>query len=345
MTRLDEILRPFDYVLPPALIAQRPASPRDGARLLVHERTSGKTRWARVRDIEKFLPAGAVLVLNETKVIPARLPLDRETGGKVAILRLGTERGRVLALSPKALRDGETLRLGKKKIFLAEGRRDRAWVLRPLVPLSTIDALFEKHGHMPLPPYIKHSPLSEKKLRTAYQSVFAKERGSIAAPTASLHFTRALLQKLRKNGITLATVTLHVHLGTFAPLTEEQWASGKLHAETYAIPAKTVGILERARREGRPIVAVGTTALRTLESASDARGNITKPRGTTRLFIRTGYRFRIVDGLLTNFHVPRSSLLMLVSAFAGRETILQLYAQAIRKKFRFFSFGDAMLIL
>ncbi len=340
----NEELRRFDYTIPPELIANKPAHPRDSAKLVVLERATGKVTWTTFRDIGNFLPRGSLLVLNETKVIPARLTLTRASGGQVAILRLKVERGLLHVLSPKALKVGEKLKLGSRDIFIVDGRTEEGWMLRPLIPIHSVDALFQKHGTMPIPPYIKKTPLSEQQLRREYQTVFAKQKGSIAAPTASLHFTTHLLHDLEKSGIELCRITLHVHLGTFAPLTEEQWNAGALHPEEYHIAAPAMQQIAHAKREGRSIIAVGTTALRTLESAADSHGKLVHPDGTTRLFIREGYRFRIVDGLITNFHVPQSSLLMLVSAFAGRERVMNVYSQAIEKKLRFFSFGDAMLV-
>ena len=207
-----------------------------------------------------------------------------------------------------------------------------------------MNALFEKYGNAPIPPYIKHTPLSSAELKKQYQTVFAKNSGSIAAPTASLDFTKRLLEKLRKTGISTQFVTLHVGLGTFAPLTEENITQGKLHKERYAIDSKTAAFLNRAKKEGRPIIAVGTTAVRALETASDKKGKLAKLSGETDIFIREGYRFRFTDGIITNFHVPRSSLLMLVSAFVGRERLFELYRKAMKKKFSFFSFGDGMLL-
>ncbi|MBI5794053.1 tRNA preQ1(34) S-adenosylmethionine ribosyltransferase-isomerase QueA [Candidatus Uhrbacteria bacterium] len=341
----DEALRQYDYELSPELIANKPAHPRDSAKLVVLHRATGNVTWSTFHDIAEFLPPRSLLVLNETKVIPARLTLTRATGGHVSILRLKVERGLLHALSPKALRVGEHLKLAGKEMFVVDGRTEEAWLLRPLFPVHGMDALFRKHGTMPIPPYIKKTPLTEHELRREYQAVFAKKTGSIAAPTASLHFTTHLLHDLEKSGVECARITLHVHLGTFAPLTEDQWSAGALHPEEYHIGARAMQQITHAKREGRPIIAVGTTALRTLESAADSRGHIVHPEGTTQLFIREGHRFRITDGLITNFHVPQSSLLMLVSAFAGREKIFDVYREAMERKFRFFSFGDAMLII
>lgn len=345
MPSFEDILQRYDYSLPPELIAQKPASPRDSAKLLVVNRTTGRTDWTTFNRIGDFLPPRSLLVFNDTRVIPARLPVARATGGGISLLLLGAEGDTLRALAPKKLRTGERLSIGKKEIFLVEGRSDHGWILRPLFPIGQLGSLLKRHGETPIPPYIKESPLTEKQLRSAYQTIFAAKSGSVAAPTASLHFTKRLLARLKKREIDTVLVTLHVHLGTFAPLTEEQWKNGRLHKERYAISANSARLIERAKSEGRPVIAVGTTVARTLESAVDSRGRFTRPEGETSIFIREGYRFRIVDGLITNFHVPESSLLMLVSAFAGHDCIQDLYRQAIERRLRFFSFGDAMMIL
>ena len=341
----EAALRRYDYALPPHLIAAAPAHPRDSAKLVILERATGNVTWTTFHDVGKFLPPHSLLVLNETKVIPARLTLTRSTGGTVSILRLKLERGLLHALSPKKLTTGEKLKIGSKDMFIVDGRTQDYWMLRPLFPAHGMDALFQKHGTMPIPPYIKKTPLTESALRREYQTVFAKKNGSIAAPTASLHFTQRLLNDLEKSGIEIARVTLHVHLGTFAALREEQWKSHKLHPEEYHIGVAAMQQIANAKRDGRPVIAVGTTVARTLESAADSHGKIVHPDGTTQLFIREDSHFRVTDGLITNFHVPQSSLLMLVSAFAGRERVMDVYREAIERKLRFFSFGDAMLIL
>lgn len=342
---LDDILRLYDYSVPSELIAQQPASPRDAARLLVHRRVADDTSWATFADIGSFLPDNALLVLNETKVIPAKLMLARASGGSVSLLLLGRAGASVRALANRRLKPGEYLTLSAEEGFTVEAADGEEWRLQPSFPLDRLDDVLAVRGHMPLPPYIKHSPLSPSDLRREYQSVFARLPGSIAAPTASLHFTDALLASLAASGTGLARVTLHVHLGTFAPLSEEQWKSGRLHREEYVIDAPAKEAIEAAKAGRRPVIAVGTTVVRTLESAADDAGKIVRERGETELFIREGYRFKAVDGLITNFHVPRSSLLMLVAAFVGREKLLDLYRQAIERRLRFFSFGDAMLLL
>lgn len=345
MTDFSDLLRLYDYALPPELIANAPASPRDSARLLVYNRTSGEIINSVFRDIGTFLPKNALLVLNKTKVIPARLALMRSTGGKVSILSLGVRGERILVMANKKLRTGEFLEIEGKQGFTVEAEDGKHWLLKPHFPLSDLQEIFEAHGTMPLPPYIKSTPLSEEDIRREYQTVFAQEAGSIAAPTASLHFTEALLTSLQEQGIGIAYVTLHVHLGTFAPLTEEQWQKGKLHTEEYVISDDAAEKISSAKQDGRSIVAVGTTAVRTVESAIDESGHFSKLSGSTDLFIRDGYKFKVVDSLITNFHVPRSSLMMLVGEMVGREKLLELYRHAIEERYRFFSFGDAMLII
>lgn len=356
----QQTLEQYDYVLPSELIAQDPAKPRDSARLLVYDRKSGLVAYSHFRDIIKFLPKSAVLVLNETKVLPARLSVKKESGGMVKILHLATAGKNIRVFSNRPLNAGAKLALTGQLGFTVAGKEDKYYLLRPTFPVTKIYDVLERYGTAPIPPYIKHSTLRGKALREQYETVFAKHRGSVAAPTASLHFTKQLLQKIRRAGIAVKFVTLHVNLGTFAPLTEAQWREGKLHEETYAIDAKTAEFLNDAKREGRPIIAVGTTITRALESATSAIpglpagqagltrnpvGKIKKLRGATRLFIREGDKLKFVDGIITNFHVPRSSLLMLVAAFVGREKLFELYKLAIAKHFRFFSFGDGMLVV
>lgn len=340
----EEALRLYDYTLPPELIAQAPANPRDSAGLAVYDRASKQTTWTNFSAIGNFLPNNAVLVLNETKVIPAKMELTRSTGGRVSALAVGTTDDAVRVMANRKLKTGETLLLTNELTFTVAGDEGRYWMLKPSFSIAELDQVLDLAGSMPLPPYIKNTPLSAKEQRREYQSVFAKNSGSIAAPTASLHFTDALLKSLNKQGIRTAFVTLHVHLGTFAALTEEQWQNGHLHVEYFTMTGDTAAMLNAAKKNGDPIVAVGTTSVRTLESAADESGMLTQHSGTTDLFIREGYQFNFVDAMITNFHVPQSSLLMLVAAFAGREEVLKLYKQAMEKRFRFFSFGDAMLI-
>ncbi len=338
-------LNQYDYAFPARLVAQAPAVPRDAARLLVYDRAAGTVRHDTFKNLPRYLPAGTVLVLNQTKVIPARLELRKSTGGMVRVLYLGERRGEVRVLADRALATGSRLFHKDKPIFEIVRREEKEYILSPLISARALKALFEKFGAAPIPPYIKRTPLDARALKAQYQTVFAKHRGSAAAPTASLHFTRRLLRALERHGVEVRFVTLHVGLGTFAPLTPQQLAKNKLHEEWYAVPAATAKAVRKARREGRRVIAVGTTALRALESAFGRRKGSSTRGGTTQLFIRPGYRFRAVDGLITNFHVPRSSLMMLVAALTGREKLLSLYAKAIRRGYRLFSFGDGMLIL
>jgi S-adenosylmethionine:tRNA ribosyltransferase-isomerase len=340
---LEKLLKKYDYSFPPELIAQKPAAPRDAARLLVYDRKTREEQYDTFANIGKYLPSRSVMVFNETKVIPARLTVYKETGGKVNLLYIG-HHGLVTVMADRKLEIGATLSLAPKLSFRVMRHDGKCYGLRALFPLKGIFEVLEKYGTTPIPPYIKHSPLSEKKLRKEYQAVFAKLRGSVAAPTASLHFTKPLIAKLKKQGIDTVRAMLHVGLGTFAPLTQGHLDRGKLHVEHYSISKSAGAFLNKAKKEGRPIVAVGTTVARTLESASDAKGKLMRFQGDTDLFIQEGYRWKFVDALVTNFHVPRSSLLMLVAAFISRAKILELYKKATAKRFRLFSFGDGMLV-
>lgn len=350
---LSKALAAYSYNLPPELIAQKPAQPRDAARLLVYNRRNQKTTFDNFGNLAKYLPKNAVLVFNQTRVIPARLPLFKETGGKVEALYISRDQKSIRVLADKKLSPGQklclqnpvTIKSGRTLLlpmyFQIKSKTEGFYVLKPSFPMLKINNTFKKFGLTPLPPYMKHSPLSEKQRREAYQTVFAKAGESVAAPTASLHFTSRLINKLKKQGVETKFVRLDVNLGTFAKLTEKQIQTGKLHHEKYFIDKPTAKYITRAKKSGRPIIAVGTTVVRTLESWKKTK----RTAGTTDLFIRPGFKFQIIDGLITNFHVPQSSLLMLVSALTGREKLLTLYQSAIEQNLRFFSFGDGMLIL
>ena len=344
MEKFEDTLKLYDYELPEGLIAQEPASPRDKAGLLVYKKDTGETLFDEFLNITKYLPKNAVLVFNETKVLPARIILKKETGGKVEILYLQKRNNLLEVLSDRKLNVGSKIYLNSKISFLVEGQEGKIYLLKPLFAIERFYGVLEKYGMAPIPPYIKHSPLSKKELKEKYQSIFAKYQGSVAAPTASLHFTKRVLNKIKKAGIEIKFVTLHVGLGTFATLTEENLKNKKLHQEFYNIDKKTAKFLNKVKKEGRTIIAVGTTVARTLESASK-NSQLEDLSGRTDIFITEGYKFDFVDGMVTNFHVPRSSLLMLVSALIGREKVLELYKQAIDKKFKFYSFGDGMLII
>ncbi len=338
-----KLLKQYNYKLPKELIAQTPARPRDSSRLLVYDRKTKRVQFDTFRHLGKHLPENTVLVFNETKVIPARLTLTRKTGGKVRVLYVGTVGKSIRVLADRLLGAAEQLTLTKRLTFTVVQRDKSEYILKPSFPITKLYSILDKFGSTPLPPYLKHSPLTEKQRKQEYQAIFAKRSGSVAAPTASLHFTKRLLADLRRQGIGMEYVTLHVNLGTFAPLTPEKLQTKKLHAETYAISASTAKVLNHAKQQGRPIIAVGTTVARTLESAA-RNGKLTPGKSETQLFMQPGYRCQIIDGLITNFHVPQSSLLMLVASLTGREELLKLYRQAIRKKLRFFSFGDGMLV-
>ncbi len=338
-------MKGYEFQFPKELIAQAPGRPRDGARLLIYDRARKAAAWDTFAHFSKYLPPRSVLVLNQTKVVPARLTVTKESGGRARLLYVRSAGRELVFLSDRKLSAGSRVRVNQRIYFKVAGRTEGEYRLQPSFPAEQIFRVLERYGQTPIPPYIKDSPLSEKDLRREYQAVFARTKGSVAAPTASLHFTPALLAKLRRAGHEVRFVTLHVNLGTFAPLTAENLRTGKLHAEEYEISGATARALQRARSAGRPIIPVGTTVLRTLESAADARGHLRKLSGETRLFIRPGYEFRFTDRLVTNFHVPGSSLLILVEALLGRKTLGSLYEQAIRRRFRLFSFGDGMLIL
>jgi S-adenosylmethionine:tRNA ribosyltransferase-isomerase len=339
----------FDYLLPPDRIAQHPVSPRDSSRLLVYERGTGKVTHAVFRDLGEFLRAGDLLVRNRTRVIPARLHgVKADTGGKIEILllkRLDAHRWEAL-VGGKGMHPGRPFTLdggpgaqigGVVEADLGESRRqvffDRA-----------LETDLPRIGSVPLPPYI-HAPLDDPE---RYQTVYADEAGSAAAPTAGLHFTPELLEKLAGQGLHIADVTLHVGLDTFAPVHEDDPTDHAIHTEWCRLPEETAAAIRSARAAGGRVVCIGTTSVRTVESAARAagRGEFIRPyKGPTDLFILPGYPFRGVDAMVTNFHLPKSTLLMLVGAFAGREKILELYDLAIREGYRFYSFGDAMLIL
>ncbi len=334
-------LSDFDYHLPPEFIAQTPVEPRDASRLLVLHRDTGALEHAVFRDIGKYLRPGDLLVLNQTRVIPARLYARKESGGRVELLLLR----RRDQLTWEVLAGGKGLRAGIR-LQVEDGPQAEILELldgagRLIRFAEPIEPYFPKVGNVPLPPYI-HETLRDPE---RYQTVYAREPGSAAAPTAGLHFTPRLLDELQMQGVRLAYVTLHVGLDTFAPVTEENPADHKIHTEWCCLPEETVVAIQQTRQQGGRVVAVGTTSVRTLESAASGQDEILPYSGPTSLYILPGYRFRVVDAMITNFHLPKSTLLMLVSAFAGRETILNAYQVAIGAGYRFYSFGDAMLIL
>ena len=344
LNRLIKIERDYGYVLPQKYIAVRPAWPR--ARLLVYNRKTSNIFHKTFLHLNDYLPPKSLIIFNDTKVIPARLHAHKETSGKIEIFFLGKDKNKIQAFLSPALAIGRRAYITKKIFFDVIGQQEKIFILKPNFPAKQLGSILQKYGSTPLPPYIKDTPLTEKQAREQYQAVFAKVKGSVAAPTASLHFTKKLLRFLRAKGHSIGFITLHVNLGTFAPLTDENIRTGRLHEETFFIPASTRRMIRKAKQQNRPIIACGTTVVRAIESSSQEIEFRKKSEWQkTDLFIKPGYRFRIIDGLITNFHLPKSSLLMLVAAFMGKKELLRVYQKAIREKYRFYSFGDGMLIL
>ncbi len=330
----------FNYHLPQESIAQTPAEPRDSSRLLVLDRASGEIEHRHFRDIGEYLKAGDLLVINQTRVIPARIYARKETGGKIELLLLRKEDD----LTWRALVGGKGLVTGKKIVIENACGAEIVDVLdgaQRLIRFDTaIEPFFPQIGNVPLPPYI-HEKLDDPE---RYQTVYAEEPGSAAAPTAGLHFTPRLLDELKAKGVDVAQVTLHVGLDTFAPVTEDDVEEHVIHTEWCEVKPEVAARINATKKAGGRVVAVGTTSVRTLESASQT-GTTLATSGATSLFILPGYQFQAVDVMITNFHLPQSTLVMLVSAFAERKMILNAYETAIREGYRFYSFGDAMLIL
>ena len=335
----------FNYYLPEELIAQTPLEKRDSSRLLVLNRKTGETGHKHFYDVFDYLQPGDCLVMNDSRGLPARLLGKRPSGGAVELLLLrdmGDKKWECLAKPGRKLQPGQEVIFGDGELtatileVLEDGNR--------LVEFH-FEGIFlevlERLGKMPLPPYIK----SQLQDQERYQTVYSREVGSAAAPTAGLHFTQELLEKLKAKGVSLAFVTLHVGLGTFRPVKVENINDHHMHSELCILPEETARILNETRKAGGRIICVGTTSCRTLESLACEDGTFVPGSKWTEIFIYPGYRFKAMDGLITNFHLPESTLVMLVSAFAGRENVLNAYSEAVQEKYRFFSFGDAMLIL
>ena len=353
-------LKTSDYYfdLPQELIAQDPLEDRTSSRLLVMDKNTGKTEHRVFSDIREYLRPGDTLVLNNTKVIPARLLGTKEdTGANVEILllrRLGTDRWETLVRPGKKLKPGARVTFGDGSLravildILDEGNR-----LVEFEYEGIFEEVLDRLGEMPLPPYITHKLKDKNRYQTVYyithklkdknryQTVYAKYEGSAAAPTAGLHFTNELLDEIRAMGVRTAFVTLHVGLGTFRPVKVDDVKNHHMHTEWYQVSEEAAELINRTHEEGRRVICVGTTSCRTVESASDENGIVHAGSDDTSIFIYPGYRFKVMDALITNFHLPESTLVMLVSAFAGREKVLSAYEEAIREKYRFFSFGDA----
>ena len=345
----------FDFVLPSDLIAQAPLPERDAARLLVVQREGegGGLLHRAVRDLPQLLREGDLLIVNDARVIPARLRgHKRGSGGKVELLLVEPVEGGAfdwlaIGQASKPLRAGSEVEIAGLSFGIVENRGGGELRIRLPEALHGADAIWEfleLHGELPLPPYLERAPDASDRER--YQTVFATERGAVAAPTAGLHFTARLLAELRARGVGLAQVTLHVGPGTFLPVRATRTEDHRMHAERYVVPEGTALLHAQTRARGGRAIAVGTTALRTLEAAfDDATETLRTGPGSTSLFVTPGYRFRAVDALFTNFHLPKSTLLMLVAAFAGLPRIQRAYAEAVAQRYRFFSYGDAMLIV
>ena len=341
----------FYYELPEELIAQDPLKDRAASRLMYMDRRTGEVTHDQFRNVVSYLRAGDTLVINDTKVIPARLLGVKDgTGAAVEILllkRLGADEWETLVKPGKKLRPGVRVNFGEadeKGEYLLRADIEEILEGGTRKVKFLFDGVFEtilsQLGEMPLPPYIKH----KLKDKTRYNTVYAKNDGSAAAPTAGLHFTRELLQEIQEKGVKIAHVTLHVGLGTFRPVKVEDVTRHKMHSELYIVEEDQAKLINDTKAAGGRVICVGTTSCRTLESASDENGILHPGSAWTSIFIYPGYRFKIMDGLITNFHLPESTLIMLVSAFAGKDHIMHAYQEAVREKYRFFSFGDAMLI-
>ena len=333
----------FYYELPEELIAQTPAEPRDSSRLLVYNRAADSVEHRIFRDITQYLKAGDVLVVNNTKVLPARIYACTEHGGHVEVLllkRIDIEKWEVLVKPGKKCRIGTKLIVNDRLSLTVEGITDSGERIVRFACDGVFEEVLEEVGSMPLPPYIKQ----KLKDKNRYQTVYARYEGSAAAPTAGLHFTPELLQQLQDMGVELAYVTLHVGLGTFRPVKVENVKEHHMHSEYYQVSAEAAEKINRAKKNGHRVICVGTTSCRTVESACDENGHLEECCDNTDIFIYPGYRFKVLDALITNFHLPESTLVMLVSALAGREHVLAAYEEAVKEKYRFFSFGDAMLV-
>ena len=358
-------LQDFDYYLPPPLIAQQPVDPRDQSRLLVLDRRTRSVEHRHFCDLDEYLQPGDILVINDTKVWAARLIGKKESGGKMEIL-LVRKKG---AVNPTARVDGRTEEMasdweclvqcsgkvrGQTMVYFEEGLRGELlernsnglWSLR-LSGGGDMDRAVRRIGFPPLPPYVRRNGDRAMRARDLerYQTVYARREGAIAAPTAGLHFTGSLLEQIQRKGVSIHPLTLHVGIGTFQPIKHEEIEKHRLAPEIFEVYPETAKAVNNARIWGKRVIAVGTTVTRALESCADEQGWLRPERGETGLFILPGHRFRAVNSLVTNFHLPRSTLLMLVSAFAGREFILAVYQEAIKENYRFYSYGDAMLIL
>ncbi len=333
----------FYYDLPEELIAQTPVYPRDSSRLLVYDRQKDEVSHRIFKDVTDYLKKGDVLVVNNTKVYPARIHAMTEHGGKVEILLLKRQNltdWEVLVKPGKKCREGTVLKVNDELSVEILSRTEEGGRIVRFLFDGVFEDILSRVGEMPLPPYI-HEKLKDQ---SRYQTVYCKEEGSAAAPTAGLHFTTELLDRIRGMGVEIVEVQLNVGLGTFRPVKVEDVTTHKMHTEYYSVSEEAAEKINAAKREGRRVIAVGTTSVRTLESAANENGMVEAKHGDTDIFIYPPYKFKVVDALITNFHLPESTLVMLVAAFTSREKILELYNLAVKEKYRFFSFGDAMFI-
>lgn len=338
-------VKDFEFYLPEELIAQHPLEQRDSSRLMVLDKETGKIDHKTFHDIVGYLNEGDTLVLNNTRVLPARLIGEKEeSGGKIEFLllkRIEGDKWECLAKPGKSAREGRrfTFGGGKLKAEVIEVKEDGNRIVE-----FYYDGIFEEVldslGEMPLPPYI-HERLEDKE---RYQTVYSKEEGSAAAPTAGLHFTKELLEQIKEKGVNVVYLTLHVGLGTFRPVKVENIEDHDMHSEYYHLSKETADIINETKKRGNKVISVGTTSTRTLETIGDENGEVREQSGWTNIFIYPGYKFKIVDRLITNFHLPESTLIMLVSTLAGKEHVMHAYEEAVKEKYRFFSFGDAMFV-
>lgn len=338
-------VKDFDFYLPEELIAQHPLEKRDTSRLMVLDKESGEITHRTFHDIIEYLNKGDTLVLNNTRVMPARLIGEKEkTGGKIEFLllkRIEGDKWECLAKPGKSAREGRRFSFGEGKLkaevveVLENGNRIVEFYYKGIFE-EVLDSL----GEMPLPPYI-HEKLEDKE---RYQTVYSKENGSAAAPTAGLHFTKELLEQIKEKGVKIVYLTLHVGLGTFRPVKVEKIEEHEMHSEFYILSKESADIINETKKRGNKVISVGTTSTRTLETIGDENGFVKEQSGWTNIFIYPGYKFKVVDRLITNFHLPESTLIMLVSTLAGKEHTMKAYEEAVKEKYRFFSFGDAMFI-
>jgi len=331
----------FSYNLPKELIAQSPAKPRDHSRLMVLDKKSGKIEHHNFFELPNLLKKGDVLIFNNSKVFKARLIGKKETGGKVEVFlhRPLTDNKWEVLIKGRNIKKDDIITLSKNLVATIKNNKNEIFIVAFNKSGLTLQKIIDKIGHVPLPPYIKKSSRLNQ-----YQTIYAKTRGSVAAPTAGLHFTKRILSLLKKKDIQIEYITLHVGLGTFQPIKTNEIEDHKIHSELATINKQTAKRLNKAKKEGKRIIAVGTTSVRTLEAFSNFKGDVSFGIQDINLFITPGYKFKFIDSMITNFHLPESSLLVLISALSDKKKILQAYKTAVKKKYRFYSFGDSMFI-